>query len=161
MGRVEVDTGELRAVITTADMDERIALARMLSDEDIQKLGLASALQLVNAPTRKTTRAYWLDCAYMILEGFQIPLPPDAPATIHDGGDLEATELSIACADIYLWLSRRKEFAANCEAHAQVREERREWSLSIDEALLRNLNVARRCRTCGALLALSPSLSHL
>ncbi|MCY3864712.1 MAG: helicase-related protein [Chloroflexi bacterium] len=143
---------ELRAVITTADMDERIALAKMLSDEDIKKLGLASALQLVNAPTRKTTRAYWLDCAYMILEGFQIPLPPDAPATIHDGGDLEATELSIACADIYLWLSRRKEFAANCEAHGQVREERREWSLSIDEALLRNLNVARRCRTCGALL---------
>jgi len=143
---------ELRAVITTADMDERIALAKMLSDEDIKKLGLASALQLVNAPTRKTTRAYWLDCAYMILEGYQIPLPPDAPAPIHDGGDLEATEFSIACADIYLWLSRRKEFADNCEAHGQVREERREWSLSIDEALLRNLNVARRCRTCGALL---------
>ena len=143
---------ELRAVITTADMDERIALAKMLSDEDIKKLGLASALQLVNAPTRKTTRAYWLDCAYMILEGYQIPLPPDAPAPIHDGGDLEATELSIACADIYLWLSRRKEFADNCEAHGQVREERREWSLSIDEALLRNLNVARRCRACGALL---------
>ena len=143
---------ELRAVITTADMDERIALAKMLSDEDIKKLGLASALQLVNAPTRKTTRPYWLDCAYMILEGHQIPLPPEAPAPIRDGGDLEATELSIACADIYLWLSRRGEFAANCEAHGQVREERREWSLSIDEALLRNLNMARRCRTCGALL---------
>ena len=143
---------ELRAVITTADMDERIALAKMLSDEDIKKLGLASALQLVNAPTRKATRAYWLDCAYMILEGFQIPLPQDAPAPINDGGDLEATEYSIACADIYLWLSRRKEFSEYCEAHSQVREERREWSLTIDEALLRNLNVARRCRTCGALL---------
>ena len=143
---------ELRAVITTADMDERIALAKMLSDDTIKKLGLEKALQLVNAPTRKTTRAYWLDCAYMILEGHQIPLPPDAPAPINDGGDLEATELSIACADIYLWLSRRAEFAANCEAHLQAREERREWSLSIDEALLRNLNVARRCRTCGARL---------
>ena len=143
---------ELRAVITTADMDERIALAKMLSDEEIKKLGLASALQLVNAPTRKTTRPYWLDSAYMILEGYQIPLPPDAPESINDGGDLEATEFSIACADIYLWLSRRAEFAANCEAHQQVREERREWSLSIDEALLRNLNVARRCRTCGKLM---------
>ena len=143
---------ELRAVITTADMDERIALAKMLSDADIKKLGLASALQLVNAPTRKATRPYWLDCAHMILEGYQIPLPQEAPAPINDGGDLEATEFSIACADIYLWLSRRKEFAGYCEAHQQAREERREWSLSIDEALLRNLNVARRCRTCGALL---------
>ena len=143
---------ELRAVITTADMDERIALAKLLSDDEIKQLGLASALQLVNAPTRKATRPYWLDCAYMILEGYQIPLPQDAPAPINDGGDLEATEFSIACADIYLWLSRRKEFSEHCEAHPQVREERREWSLSIDEALLRNLNVARRCRTCGALL---------
>ena len=142
----------LRAVITTADMDERIALAKMLSADVVKKLGLASALQLVNAPTRKTTRPYWLDCAYIILEGHQIPLPPDAPTPINDGGDLEATEFSIACADIYLWLSRRKEFAVNCEAHEQVREERREWSLSIDEALLRNLNTARRCRTCGKLL---------
>ncbi|MCY3781742.1 MAG: helicase-related protein [Chloroflexi bacterium] len=141
---------ELRSVITTADMDERIALAKMLSDDDIERLGLAKALQLVNAPTRKATRPYWLDCAYMILEGYQVPLPPDAPTPIRDGGDLEATEYSIACADIYLWLSRRKEFTENCEAHRQAREERREWSLSIDEALLRNLNMARRCRSCGA-----------
>ncbi len=143
---------ELRAVITTADMDERIELAKMLADEEIKRLGLASALQLVNAPTRKTTRPYWLDCAYMILEGYQIPLPPDAPVPIQDGGDLDATEFSIACADIYLWLSRRREFAQFCEAQAQIREERREWSLSIHEALLRNLNTARRCRSCGAYL---------
>ena len=143
---------ELRAVITTADLDERIELAKMLSDGDIKKLGLASALQLVNAPTRKATRAYWLDCAHMILEGYQIPLPDEAPVPIRDGGDLDWAERSIACADIYLWLSRRKEFSQYCESHAEVREERREWSLSIDEALLRNLNTARRCRVCGSLL---------
>ena len=143
---------ELRAVITTADLDERIELAKMLSDEEIDRLGLANALQLVNAPARKTTRAYWLDCAHMILEDYQIPLPPGAPAPIADSGDLEATELAIACADIYLWLSRRKEFGSFCEEHDQVREERREWSLSIDEALLRNLDMARRCKSCGSIL---------
>ena len=143
---------ELREVITTADMAERIELAKMLSDEEIKKLGLASALQLVNAPTRKTTRPYWMDCAYMILEGYQIPMPPNASVPIRDGGDLDATEFAIASADIYLWLSRRREFAEYCDAHQQVRVERREWSLSIDEALLRNLNTARRCRSCGALL---------
>ena len=140
---------ELRAVITTADLDERVELAKMLSDDDVKKLGLAAALQLVNAPTRKATRAYWLDCAYMILEGYQIPLPQEPPQSIRDGGDLEAAEFSIACADIYLWLSRRREFSQFGDSHQQVREERREWSLTIDEALLRNLNTARRCRKCG------------
>ena len=143
---------ELRAVITTADLVERIELAKMLSDDEIKRLGLAQALQLVNAPARKSTRSYWLDCAHMILEGYQIPLPPDAPAPIADSGDLEATELSIACADIYLWLSRRKEFGEYCQAQVEVREERREWSLSIDEALLRDMDMARRCKRCGAIL---------
>ena len=143
---------ELRKVITTADLTERVELAKMLSDEEIERLGLASALQLVNAPARKRTRLYWLDCATMILEGYQIPLPPQAVAPIADSTDLEAAELSIACADIYLWLSRRKEFARYCEAHQQVREERREWSLSIDEALLRQLDTARRCSVCGRVL---------
>lgn len=143
---------ELRAVITTADLLERIELAKMLADDEIERLGLANALQLVNAPARKTTRVYWLDCAHMILEGYQIPLPPEAPSPLLNSADLEATELSIACADIYLWLSRRREFSQYCEAHAQVREERREWSLTIDEALLRNLDMARRCRSCGATL---------
>lgn len=143
---------ELRAIITTADMNERIELAKMLSDEEIARIGLADALQLVNAPTRKGTRLYWLDCAHMILEGYQIPLPPEAPSPIRDGADLDAAEYAIACADIYLWLSRRKEFSPCCEAHVSVRAERREWSLSIDEALLRNLNTAPRCRSCGVSL---------
>ena len=143
---------ELRAVITTADMDERIELAKMLTDDEIARLGLERALQLVNAPTRKGTRNYWLDCAYMIIEGFQMPLPPQAPVPIKDGGDLDACETAIACADIYLWLSQRKEFSQYGEEQLPVREERREWSLSIDEALLRNLNTARRCRRCRARL---------
>jgi len=143
---------ELRAVITTADLAERVELAKMLSDEQIERLGLASALQLVNAPTRKSTRPYWQDCAYMILEGYQIPEPPPAPVPIHDSDDLEGTELSIACADIYLWLSRRKEFRQHCDAYDAVREMRREWSLSIDEALLRKLDTAKRCNSCGKIL---------
>ena len=143
---------ELRAVITTADLIERVELARMLSDSEIEKLGLASALQLVNAPTRKNTRAYWLDCAYMILEGYQIPLPQEAPTPIRNSGDLEATEWSIACADIYLWLSRRREFAQNCEAHQIVRRERGEWSLAIDAALMKRLDTAKRCSGCGRVL---------
>jgi ATP-dependent RNA helicase SUPV3L1/SUV3 len=143
---------ELRAVITTAELAERVELAKMLSDEQIEQLGLASALQLVNAPSRKSTRSYWLQCAYMILEGYQIPEPPEAPVPIQDSEDLEGAEYAIACADIYLWLARRKEFQDFCGAYDDVREARREWSLSIDQALLQKLDTARRCATCGKVL---------
>lgn len=143
---------ELRAVIRTADLAERVELAKMLSDDQIKVLGLADALQLVNAPTRKSTRPYWLDCAFMILEGYQMPMPPQPTIPILDSDDLEATELSIACADIYLWLARRKEFNDYGDGQDIVREERREWSLAIDEALLQKLDTAKRCNECGKIL---------
>ena len=143
---------ELRAVITTSDLVERIELAKMLSQEEIERMGLAHALQLISAPARKTTRRYWLDCAHMIMEGYQIPLPPQPPFPIANSADLEETEHAIACADIYLWLANRKEFGGFCEAQYEVREERREWSLSIDEALLHNLDMTRLCYVCGARL---------
>lgn len=143
---------ELRAVIRTADLAERVELAKMLSDEQIEQIGLASALQLVNAPTRKRTRPYWLQCAYMILEGYQIPLPPEAPIPVEDSADLEGTEFSITCADIYLWLSRRKEFSEYCDAYEEIRDARKEWSLAIDDALLQQLDTAKRCNTCGKIL---------
>lgn len=143
---------ELRAVIRTADLVERVELAKMLSDEQVEQIGLANALQLVNAPTRRSTRPYWLDCAYMILEGYEIPMPPQPSIPIMDSDDLEAVEMSIACADIYLWLARRKEFAMYGDAQEIVREERREWSLAIDEALLKKLDTAKRCGECGKIL---------
>jgi len=142
----------LRAVIRTSDLAERVELAKMLSDEQIAQLGLASALQLVNAPTRRSTRQYWLDCAYMIMEGYQIPIPPVPPLPIMDSQDLAETELAISCADIYLWLARRQEFSQFGEAQETVRDERREWSLAIDEALLKKLDTAKRCIECGKIL---------
>lgn len=143
---------ELRAVIRTADLNERVELAKLLSDEQVNRLGLANALQLVNAPTRKSTRDYWLACAQMILEGFQMPLPEQPPIPIENSEDLEETELAIAQADIYLWLARRNEFREFGEEEEMVREDRREWSLEIDQALLKKLDTARRCAECGNIL---------
>src|SRR6185369_8451764 len=66
----------LRGAIKTADMDERIELASMLTDQEVQKLGLERALKLVNAPTRQATRLYWRQCATAILSQKTMPLPP-------------------------------------------------------------------------------------
>ncbi|MBE2196565.1 MAG: hypothetical protein IAE83_20505 [Anaerolinea sp.] len=138
----------LRDVIEPADIDERIALAQMLSDEDVESLGLAAAVQLVNAPTRENSRPYWIRCAHAIIAGEPMPFPQEAPVQIESDFDLEATESAISCADIYLWLASRREFTAYGEDEAWVRSLRAEWSLEVDAALLRRLDTASRCINC-------------
>lgn len=133
---------DLRSYVKTADMTERIELASMLTDAEVNTIGMARALQLVNAPTRRSTRPFWYDCTRAILEGYPMPLPPPAPEEILDTEDLDFTETCIACSDIYLWLSNRSEFEQYGEHFSQVKEERREWSDRVDAALLRKLQMA-------------------
>ncbi|MEP7289776.1 MAG: helicase-related protein [Chloroflexota bacterium] len=138
----------LRGVIKPADIDERIALARMLTEREVDQLGLEAAVKLVNAPTRESSRDYWRTCSLAILAGKPMAYPPEAPYTIENNHQLDETERSIACADIYLWLSRRVEFGAYAPDEARVREMRTEWSMSIDAALLRRLDTLARCVNC-------------
>ncbi|MEQ8674372.1 MAG: helicase-related protein [Aggregatilineales bacterium] len=145
----------LRNVIKTADLSERIELARMLRDEEVDKLGMEKALKLVNAPTRKETRAFWYNCTQHILKGFPMPTPPPPPNKISMSRDLEATEISIACADIYLWLSQRREFSTFGADRKAVSNERETWSLRIDFALINQLDTSRRCPECGKMLKIN------
>jgi ATP-dependent RNA helicase SUPV3L1/SUV3 len=132
---------ELRASVRTADMSERIELASKLSDMQVARLGLANAVQLVNAPTRNSTRDFWYDCAVAIIDRHPMPLPPAPPAEVLDTEDLDYTETCISSADVYLWLSQRREFA-DCAEHADlVRADRQEWSDRIDDALLRKIRM--------------------
>ncbi|HVO44465.1 MAG TPA: helicase-related protein, partial [Aggregatilineales bacterium] len=138
----------LRGVVKPADIDERIALARLLTDAEVDQLGLESSVRLVNAPTREDSRPYWLECAHSILGERPMPLPPEAPFQIDNAHDLEEVEQSITCADIYLWLAHRPEFAYFAPDTEYIRTVRMEWSMSIDAALLRQLDTAPRCVNC-------------
>lgn len=139
----------LRTSLTTADLTERIELASMLSDAQVEQLGLERAVKLINAPARNSSRSYWYECALAILGGIPMPPPPEPPHNINNGADLDFTETCIACADIYLWLSQRLEFTLYGPDAPYVREARMSWSVRIDEALLRQINTARPCRECG------------
>jgi hypothetical protein len=145
----------LRNVIKPADIDERIALAQMLTDQEVAQLGLAAAVQLVNAPTRESSRLYWHTCAKAILRGADMPTPPEAPYVINDTHELDLTEDAIACADIYLWLANRSEFRGHGMKSDQVREMRMAWSMSIDAALLKRVDTAARCISCRRKLPLN------
>lgn len=149
----------LRDAIETADMKERVELASMLTDQQVEQLGMAAALKLVNAPTRQSSRAYWLHCTHAILSDNSMPLPPTAPHQITTSDALERVETSISCADIYLWLSRRQEFSIFAPHELDVREMRAEWSLQIDEALVQKLDTARRCSQCRRPLPLNHRFS--
>ncbi len=144
----------LRGAIQTADMSERIELASMLTEREVKLLGLAAALKLVNAPTRKDSRSYWYQCTRAILTDKSLPFPPVAPRQITNTIELDSIEYSVACADIYLWLSQRLEFSAFAPYANDVRQMRTEWSLQIDGALLRRINTMRRCTSCGEPLPL-------
>ncbi len=144
----------LRSAIQTADMSERIELANMLTDREVNLLGLEAALKLVNAPTRQSTRDYWYQCARHILTGKALPLPPVAPTEITNTIELESIEYCVSCADIYLWLSQRREFGAFAPHGDEVREIRMECSLQIDGALLRKINTMKRCSRCGTPLSI-------
>ena len=139
----------LHNVLKTANLAERVELASMLTDEEVDQLGISAALTLVNAPTRQSSRAFWYSCAQAILRERYFPLPPPAPTRIKSGRDLETTEQCIACADIYLWLSHRREFREFGEREQEVRSERMEWSTNIDKALLEKLVITRQCSRCG------------
>ncbi len=144
----------LRGVIQTADMSERIELASMLTDREVKLLGLEAALKLVNAPTRQNTREYWYNAARAILTDKEIALPPVAPKEITNSIELESIEYCVACADIYLWLSQRREFAPYATYEPDVREMRADWSMRIDRALLRKISTVKRCARCGKLLSI-------
>jgi dephospho-CoA kinase len=144
----------LRTVIQTADMTERIELARMLTDEQVNQLGLAAALRIVNAPTRQSTRNYWLRCAHAILADKPMPMPPDAPQKIINSSDLDMIEMCVSAADVYLWLANRREFQGYGADEPEVRIRRQQWSMRIDVALAHKLDITRTCSKCGAPLPL-------
>ncbi|MBI5931243.1 MAG: hypothetical protein HY862_18185 [Chloroflexi bacterium] len=147
--RLQSIPDHLRSVLKTADMTERVELARMLQPDEVEQLGLKMALKLVNAPTRENTRTYWRRCATAILLDRQMPPPPLPPLEIRDSVDLDLTEESISHADVYLWLSQRPEFRNSGMEEGAVREARGEWSARIDAALLRRIEAARKCANCG------------
>ncbi len=140
----------LRGAIKTADMSERIELARMLTDAEVDQLGMETALKLINAPTRQSSRQYWYDCAQKILAAQPMPQPPQPPKRILNSVDLETIETCVTCADIYLWLSRRREFSAFAPDEPEIRIMRAEWSALIDLALMQNIVMSRRCSRCRA-----------
>ncbi len=147
--RLESIPDHLRSILKTADMTERVELARMLESHEVEQLGLQMALKLVNAPTRENTRTYWRRCATAILLDRQMPPPPLPPLEIRDSIDLDLTEESISHADVYLWLSQRPEFRNSGMEEEAVRHARADWSARIDAALLRRIEAARQCASCG------------
>lgn len=139
-----------RKLLRTVDLSEQIKLAGMLSPDDVKRLGEETALHLISAPVANNTETYWYECARAIIDRRDMPFPDgDLPRKITDSDGLESYELMIRCADIYLWLAQRHEFARYAPEEENVRAERRRLSLILDDALAEKIDTARRCRSCG------------
>jgi ATP-dependent RNA helicase SUPV3L1/SUV3 len=145
----------LRGILQPADLQERIALASLLSSQEVERLGLEAAVVLTNAPTREGSRGYWLRCAQAILCDSPLPLPPEVPLPIASQKALEMTETAIACADVYLWLAQRREFSRYGQHGETVKAMRASWSQAVDEALASQLDTGRHCTVCRAALSIA------
>jgi hypothetical protein len=144
-----------RQLLKPVDLSEQITLASMLSPASVKKLGEEAALQLISAPCANNTEPYWLTCAKSIIAGMDMPVPDaDLPRQIQNSESLEAYELYIRCADIYLWLAQRWEFREYAPEEDLVRSERRRYSAMLDDALAARIDTTRRCRSCGRPLPL-------
>lgn len=131
---------ELRSILTSTELDDRIELAKFLSYEDLVKLGVEKALTLVTAPTRAESQEYWVDCATAILRDEPLPLPPPPPITITEGKTLKHAEAVLACMDVYLWLGYRQPFQHLVENPQAIIEQRNELIREMDLALMRKFN---------------------
>jgi len=130
----------LRDLIRSTEMDNRVELAQFLSYDDLINLGVEKALLLVNAPVRRDSQEYWVECATAILRDDLLPLPPPAPTDISEGVTLQQAEAAIACMDIYLWLGYRQPFRHLVEEHERIVEVRHDLTAEMDLALMRRFD---------------------
>jgi len=144
----------MRSFIKTADLEDRIELASLLQPEEEAALGLGAAVKLTHAPARPESRFYWRWCARAIVNGDQLPSPPEPPKGLASSADLVRAEQVIACADLYLWLARTPEFRAFGPCYEEVRRARYALAEHIDQALLSRLDTRKRCASCGRVLPL-------
>jgi ATP-dependent RNA helicase SUPV3L1/SUV3 len=137
---------DLRNILTSTELTDRIDLAQFLSYNDFTQLGVDRALTLVSAPTRKDSREYWVECATAILRNEPLPLPPSPPTVIQEGYSLKQAEMVIACIDVYLWLGYRQPFQQHVADPEPIIRLREELTREIDLALMRRFdpNVSRR-----------------
>jgi ATP-dependent RNA helicase SUPV3L1/SUV3 len=138
-----------KEILKPVDLSSQIELAGMLSPGEVRRLGEETALLLINAPSYRDTESYWLRCARSIVNQQEMPLVSYPPQVIKSAKDLEATEIAIRGADIYLWLSQREEFAPYASEADKLREKRYQWTMEVDAALQRRVDTTRRCKVCG------------
>jgi ATP-dependent RNA helicase SUPV3L1/SUV3 len=131
---------DLKDILTSTDMADRIELSRLLSYEDLVKLGVESAVLLVSAPVRQESQEYWVECATAILRDQELPLPPPSPREISEGFSLKRAEMVMACIDIYLWLGYRRPFQHVVHDTQPVIQQRDALIRDMDIALLKKFN---------------------
>lgn len=130
----------LRHILTSTDMDDRLELAKMLSYDDLEKLGVEKALLLVSAPVRTESQEYWVECATAILSDQHLPTPPPSPRVISEGDSLKYAEEVISCIDVYLWLAYREPFQHFVDDPQPVIKQREELTYEMDLALMKRFN---------------------
>lgn len=140
---------ELKDIIEHVYLDEKIELAKMLSVEQQQTLGLSKSYLLCMAPIIRNITEYWRRCAHAICHGQFLP-KPNSIKDVKTQNDIVFLESCIKEHELYMWLGLRKPFEFFANDMEGVWGNKYTLIDLLDKALMNFTKMKRRqCVSCG------------
>lgn len=145
----------LKDVLMPADLEQQKALASLLKDHEVEKMGLPVAFQLIKAPASRDTVNYWHAIVRSFIENRQIPQPLSLQGMAIENEDLLlAAEQAVEQCDIYLWTANQPDMKMHALEREKVMTYKWELIEKIDQALSFKMDMRQKCKKCEKILPL-------
>lgn len=143
----------LKDVIKSIDLTERMALASQLLPFQEKILGLEKSYLLVNAPVNKNNQSYWLQCVDAICKGRFLPSVKTDICQIGTREELDIAEAIIHKLELYSWIGYRRDFSDFATEMDRVSEQKIILAEKVDKALWdMHVKTQKNCLNCDVKL---------
>ncbi len=145
----------LKEVLMPADLEQQKALASLLKESEVEKLGFDLAFRLIKAPASRDSVTYWHSCVRNFIENRPMPPPLSLRGnSIEDEDLLLAAEQIVEQCDIYLWVANHDDMKLHALEKEKVQQYKWELIEKIDTALSVKMDMRQKCSKCGKMLPL-------
>ena len=140
---------ELRYLVESVYLEEKLELAEKISLEWQKVLGLDKAYLLILAPVVKGIQEYWKECVRAICKGQFLPLP-STMKTVDKKDDIDILENCIKEHELYSWIGLRRQFEFFAPEMENVFGNKYTLIAMLDDALMSFNQLKNKCCiNCG------------